>query len=49
MCGPSHEALNGMVVTRGEQFPNGCLYPCDPNGPADETINCRCLASPLVE
>jgi HK97 family phage portal protein len=45
----SHEELNGMVVTRGEQFPNGCLYPCDPNGPADETINCRCLASPLVE
>ena len=46
---PYHEALNGMVVARGEQFPNGCLYPCDPNGPADETINCRCLASPLVE
>jgi len=43
---PSHEALNGMVVTRGEQFPNGCAFPCDPNGPADEVINCRCVAIP---
>ena len=36
-------------IKRGELFPNGCLYPCDVNGPPEETINCRCVASPLVE
>jgi SPP1 gp7 family putative phage head morphogenesis protein len=45
----SHQSLNGVVVERGQVFPNGCLYPCDPNGPAGEIINCRCVAAPLVE
>gem|GEM_PF-831509 len=45
----SHQMLNGMVMERGQVFPNGCLYPCDVNGPPEETINCRCVASPLVE
>jgi len=45
----SHQMLDGMVMDRGQVFPNGCLYPCDVNGPPEETINCRCVASPLVE
>jgi len=36
----SHQMLNGMVMERGQVFPNGCLYPCDINGPPEETINC---------
>ena len=33
----------------GDPFPNGCLYPCDPGGPAGEVINCRCASIPVVE
>ncbi|MBM4289283.1 MAG: phage portal protein [Deltaproteobacteria bacterium] len=36
----SHQALNGVVVERGQLFPNGCHFPCDPYGPAKEIINC---------
>ena len=32
--------------SRGELFPNGCAYPCDPAGEAEEVINCRCVAIP---
>jgi uncharacterized protein with gpF-like domain len=45
----SHQDLNGAVVIRGQLFPNGCRFPCDPGGPARECINCRCVAAPLVE
>jgi HK97 family phage portal protein len=45
----SHQELNGTVSERGQLFPNGCRFPCDPGGPAREIINCRCVASPLVE
>lgn len=45
----SHKALDGMVIERGQLFPNGCQFPCDVMGPADEVINCRCVAAPLVE
>jgi HK97 family phage portal protein len=45
----SHAAQAGMVVPRGESFPNGCLYPCDPAGAAEEVINCRCVAIPVLE
>ena len=37
---PTHQALNGMVIDRGKQFPNGCRFPSDPSGPAAEIINC---------
>ncbi|MBW1953567.1 MAG: phage portal protein [Deltaproteobacteria bacterium] len=45
----SHADLNGLTVIRGQLFPNGCRFPCDPNGPAGEVINCRCVAAPVVE
>jgi HK97 family phage portal protein len=39
---PTHEDNNGVVVDVGEDFPNGLKYPRDPNGSAEEVINCRC-------
>jgi SPP1 gp7 family putative phage head morphogenesis protein len=45
----THQFLEGMVVTRGMPFPNGCLYPCDPGGPAEQIINCRCVAVPVID
>jgi len=38
----THEELDGVVREVGEPFPNGLLYPMDPNGKAEEVINCRC-------
>ncbi len=36
-------------IKRGELFPNGCAYPCDPAGVAEEVINCRCVGIPVLE
>lgn len=38
----SHRHLDGMTRKIGEEFPNGCEYPGDPDGPAEEIYNCRC-------
>lgn len=38
----SHRYLDGMTVKVGEEFPNGCEYPGDPDGPPEEIYNCRC-------
>ncbi len=38
----SHEKLDGKVRQDGEPFPNGLRYPRDPEGPPEETFNCRC-------
>jgi HK97 family phage portal protein len=46
---PRHRLLMGAVVVLGQLFINGCLYPADPKGPADEIINCRCCARPYLE
>lgn len=45
----SHVLIAGEQRLRGQPFSNGCLYPCDPSGPAGEVINCRCAAFPVVE
>jgi len=45
----THQFLEGMVVPRGMPFPNGCFYPCDPGGPAEQIINCRCVAIPVID
>ncbi len=39
----SHAEIHGMFVGMDEAFPNGLMYPGDPNGAAEEVINCRCV------
>lgn len=38
----SHRELDGVRVANDEVFPNGLLYPADPNGEPSEVYNCRC-------
>ena len=42
---PSHVAHHGLVVRRGERFPNGLLHPGDRNGTIGEWFACRCAAT----
>lgn len=44
----SHQDVDGEVVTLGEPFSNGLLYPLDPDGPPEEVVNCRCLPLPAA-
>ncbi|GHU69955.1 hypothetical protein FACS1894184_14750 [Clostridia bacterium] len=37
-----HEAMEGERVPFDSPFSNGLMYPADPMGDAEETINCRC-------
>ena len=46
---PSHASVNGEIVGINEYFSNGLLYPCDPDGPADEVCNCRCSVLSYIE
>lgn len=40
---PSHGAIHGARAWIGEVFPNGLMYPGDPNAvDASEVVNCRC-------
>jgi len=43
----SHLNLHGAETHVGTPFANGCKFPSDPDGPASEVINCRCVASPV--
>lgn len=47
----THEAADGQIVGMDEPFRVGgaeLMYPGDPHGPADETINCRCAVGYVV-
>lgn len=48
----SHVALNGVEIPEGEKFHtiwgNALDYPGDPDAPAREVINCRCILVPVV-
>jgi len=44
----SHEDQDGTTVKMGEHWPNGLLFPGDPDGEPGEIINCRCVAVPVV-
>ena len=39
---PSHRELDGESVPVSSRFSNGCRFPGDPSGPAEEVMNCRC-------
>lgn len=38
----THRDLDGTFVGLYQRFPNGLLYPGDPDGPVAERANCRC-------
>ena len=38
----SHVRVDGEIREMEEKFSNGLLYPGDPNGRAEQVINCRC-------
>jgi HK97 family phage portal protein len=40
----SHARQDGVIVAIGQRFQNGLVHPNDPDGPPEETINCRCVA-----
>ena len=42
---PEHAAMSGTSVPISEPFPNGCEYPGDWTGGADEVANCRCTVT----
>lgn len=41
----SHVAIDGETKDMDEPYSNGCMFPGDPNGPAEEVIQCRCTES----
>ena len=45
----SHASVDLEVRSIGEAFSNGLMRPHDPNGPADEVVNCRCGVVAVVE
>lgn len=48
---PTHVAADGQVVQLGEPFQVGTAslqYPSDPDGPPEETINCRCSTLTVI-
>lgn len=45
----SHRQLDGVSVGTDDKFDNGCRYPGDPQGPAQEVYNCRCTLIAKVE
>ena len=42
---PSHVAHHGLVVHRGERFPNGLMHPGDRDGSIGEWVSCRCAGA----
>lgn len=45
----SHRLLDGERRKVGEKFSNGCRYPADPSGAAEEVYNCRCTLVPAIK
>jgi len=49
---PEHVAASGQIRTVDQAFDVGgysLMYPGDPSGPPDQTINCRCTILPVIE
>jgi len=45
----THAMMNGEVAEKDENFSNGLMFPGDPKGDPEETINCRCTLLPVIE
>jgi len=45
----THVVLDGNIVKYGEEFASGLRYPRDPNGTAEEVINCRCSFVAIIK
>jgi len=45
----THRQCDGVVVEVGKKFPNGLLFPGDPNGEPSEVYNCRCVITAVVD
>lgn len=41
--------IDGEQRALGEEFSNGLQFPLDPDGPASEVVNCRCVTIPIVK
>lgn len=49
---PDHAEANGQIVGMDDAFDVGgfpLMYPGDPSGPPDQTINCRCTLGYIVD
>lgn len=45
----THRHMQGEIVGIDDVFSNGLKFPGDPDGPAEEVINCRCTFSAIIE
>ena len=45
----SHAELDGVRVDIDEEFPNGLMYPADPQGAPAEVYNCRCAQRLVID
>jgi len=45
----SHQNINGASVGLNERFANGLLFPLEAGAPAQEVINCRCVAETRID
>jgi uncharacterized protein with gpF-like domain len=49
---PDHLAIDGLIVPMDEAYPVGdppLMYPHDPDGSAEDVINCGCISVPATE
>ena len=44
----THRKMDGEHKPVGKPFSNGCRFPGDPQGPADQIWNCRCTLIPML-
>ena len=44
-----HASVTGEVVDHDDAFSNGLMFPGDPDGRAEQVVNCRCVLKPRVK